>query len=112
MCGCEPEHGPYGGSAARQASRAVAFLGCRSSWRDIWISGNVVVEKGKETYRARKYVFQVNRVEGACPNNVMVQRYHLLWDLSRSVDPAHSKKKTEFQVTLAGKQFVDAPAYI
>lgn len=51
----------------------------------------MMVEKGTETYRARKYVFQVYRVEGAGPNNVVVQSYHLLWDLSRSVDPAHSE---------------------
>jgi hypothetical protein len=38
----------------------------------------MMVEKGTVTYRARKYVFQVQRVEGARPNNVVVQRYHLL----------------------------------
>jgi hypothetical protein len=39
------------------------------------------------TYGLREYVFQVHGVKGACPNDVVVQRYHLLWYLSRSIDP-------------------------
>jgi hypothetical protein len=47
----------------------------------------MTVEEGAETYRARKYVFQVHGVEGVRPNNVSVHRDHLLWDLPCGVDP-------------------------
>lgn len=48
----------------------------------------MVMKEGMETYRAGKYVFQIHGVEGVCPNNVAIQRHHLLWDLPRGVDPA------------------------
>lgn len=37
-CGCDAAHGPYGGCAVRHTSKAVTFLGCRSSKYDAWVS--------------------------------------------------------------------------
>jgi len=39
-CGCDAEHGPYGGCATRQTSRAVTFPGCRSLRHDTRLSND------------------------------------------------------------------------
>lgn len=44
-------------------------------------------KRGTETYGARKYTFEVHGVEGVRSNHITIYGSHLLWDVSRRVDP-------------------------
>ena len=49
-----------------------------------------MVENENGTYRASEDVLQVYWVEGTVSNHIAIYGNHLLRDLSRGIDPAHS----------------------